>query len=85
MTILFLDFETSGLNPYHDDIIEIAMKVYGKDIKYYLDFLLLEVLLLDFLRLVFFLFVFFLRFFLFDFPPPAAAAFAAAASDCRRS
>jgi len=34
MTILFLDFETSGLNPYHDDIIEIAMKVYGKDIKY---------------------------------------------------
>jgi|TARA_B110000285_G_scaffold102107_1_gene116183 DNA polymerase-3 subunit epsilon len=26
-----LDFETSGLNPYHDDIIEVAMKVVGKD------------------------------------------------------
>ena len=26
MSILFLDFETSGFNPYHDDIIEIAQK-----------------------------------------------------------
>ena len=26
-----LDFETSGLNPYHDDIIEVAMKVVGKE------------------------------------------------------
>ena len=26
MSIVFLDFETSGLNPYHDDIIEIAVK-----------------------------------------------------------
>lgn len=31
MTILFLDFETSGLNPYHDDIIEIAVKVMNSD------------------------------------------------------
>jgi DNA polymerase-3 subunit alpha (Gram-positive type) len=26
--IVILDFETSGLNPYHDDIIEIGAKVY---------------------------------------------------------
>ena len=31
MSVVFLDFETSGLNPYHDDIIEIAMKVLNND------------------------------------------------------
>jgi DNA polymerase III alpha subunit (gram-positive type) len=34
MTILFLDFETSGLNPYHDDIIEIAAKVMNSDMTF---------------------------------------------------
>jgi len=29
MILLFLDYETSGLNVYHDDIIEIAAKVYN--------------------------------------------------------
>jgi DNA polymerase III subunit epsilon len=31
MATIILDFETSGLNPYHDDIIEIGMKVVGSD------------------------------------------------------
>jgi len=34
MTVLFLDFETSGLNPYHDDIIEIAFKVHKSDVSF---------------------------------------------------
>jgi len=31
MSVVFLDFETSGLNPYHDDIIEIAIKQMNND------------------------------------------------------
>lgn len=31
MSTVFLDFETSGFNPYHDDIIEIATKEMNSD------------------------------------------------------
>jgi len=31
MSVAFLDFETSGFNPYHDDIIEIATKEMNSD------------------------------------------------------
>ena len=31
MSVAFLDFETSGFNPYHDDIIEIAIKEMNSD------------------------------------------------------
>tara|TARA_E500000178_G_C16914251_1_gene704157 strand:+ start:92 stop:712 length:621 start_codon:yes stop_codon:yes gene_type:complete len=31
MSVVFLDFETSGFNPYHDDIIEIAVKGMNSD------------------------------------------------------
>ena len=29
-----IDFETSGLNPYHDDIIEIGAKIFLKEKEY---------------------------------------------------
>lgn len=31
MVVIIFDLETSGLNPYHDDIIEIGAKVYNTD------------------------------------------------------
>jgi len=34
MSVVFLDFETSGFNPYHDDIIEIAIKQMNSDTSY---------------------------------------------------
>ena len=34
MNIFILDFETSGLNPYRDDIIEIGIKKYMGDQSY---------------------------------------------------
>ena len=34
MSVVFLDFETSGFNPYHDDIIEIAIKLMNSDKSY---------------------------------------------------
>jgi len=32
MVTIIMDFETSGLNAYHDDIIEIGAKIYDQDI-----------------------------------------------------
>ena len=34
MNLFFLDFETTGLNVYHHDIIEVAIKQFNND-KYY--------------------------------------------------
>ena len=31
MTTFILDFETNGLNPFHDDVIEIAIKLFNSD------------------------------------------------------
>ena len=31
INILFLDFETTGLNPYLNDVIEVAIKKYGNE------------------------------------------------------
>ena len=31
MNTFFIDFETTGLNPYHDEIIEYAIKQYNSD------------------------------------------------------
>ena len=31
MTTFVIDYETNGLNPFHDDVIEIAIKVLGTD------------------------------------------------------
>ena len=31
MVVIIFDLETSGLNPYHDDIIEIGAKVFQED------------------------------------------------------
>ena len=34
MVTIIMDFETSGLNGYHDDIIEIGAKIYNTDIMF---------------------------------------------------
>ncbi len=35
MNIFILDFETTGLNPYLNDVIEVAIKKYGEDGNYH--------------------------------------------------
>ena len=34
MNTFIFDLETTGLNPYHDSIIEIAIKKFNEDISY---------------------------------------------------
>lgn len=34
MTIFIIDFETTGLNPYHNKLIEVAIKVHGTEKQY---------------------------------------------------
>ena len=36
MSVAFLDFETSGFNPYHDDIIEIGAKILQGDSSFHM-------------------------------------------------
>lgn len=43
MNLYFLDFETTGLNVYHNDVIEIGIKKYGID-DYYQSFVIPKVL-----------------------------------------
>ena len=33
MNTFFIDFETKGLNPYHDEIIEFAIKKYNSELR----------------------------------------------------
>ena len=35
MNTFILDFETTGLNPYLNDVIEVAIKKYGEDGNYH--------------------------------------------------
>ena len=39
MNLFFLDFETTGLNPYYNDPIEIALKQYNSE-NYYQSFMI---------------------------------------------
>ena len=34
MATVIYDFETTGLNPYHDDVIEIGAKLVGSDVSF---------------------------------------------------
>jgi DNA polymerase III epsilon subunit-like protein len=34
LNIFFLDYETTGFNPYHNDVIEVAIKLFGSDSYY---------------------------------------------------
>jgi len=43
MNLYFLDFETTGLNIYHDDVIEIGIKKHGTE-EYYQSFVIPKVL-----------------------------------------